>query len=255
MNRYLLVMTACIDPSAGHYPLQRNQPSVRLEDYKSALRYWLKHPDQRLQKILFIENSNYPLNELEQIARDENPLKKDVEFISLDCNWYPPGGHYGYAELRMLDLGLTQSRLRDQTTHMIKISGRFTFPALKKLLDRLPDDFDAAADTRAWRSLTKRHTHPNVTTQIILFKHDFYRTYLQESYKDLETGSETHMEGIYYKKLDALKQSHRILFRFPLNVDPVGHPAHRAKGYQHPSQIIKSGIRAVARRVLPGWWL
>jgi hypothetical protein len=255
MNRYLLVLTACIDPSAGEYLLHRNQPSVRLADYKSALEYWLSYPDERIRKILFIENSKYPLHELQEVARTKNPLNKEVEFISLDCNWYPPGGHYGYAELRMLDLGLEQSRLRSETTHMIKVSGRFRFPKLNKLLNLLPQSFDAAADARIWQSPTKRLEHPNVTTQIILFEHDFYQKYLFGCYKELETAEDTHMEYIYYVKLMALKDSHKILFRFPINMTPVGQPAHRSKSYQHPTQVAKNAVRAAARRLFPNWWL
>jgi hypothetical protein len=255
MDRYLLVMTACIDPSKGEYRLNRADPDIRVEDYKTALRFWLKFPDERVRNILFIENSAYPLSSLEAIASRENPLNKNVEFISLDCNWYPPGGHYGYAELRMLDLGLRQSRLREVTTHMIKVSGRFKFPTLTQLLNRLPADFDAAADTRVWRTLRKKHEHPQVTTQIILFAHGLYRDHLQECYRELESGRLTHMEAIYYKKLAELSAEHKIVFRFPRNVSPVGFPAHRNRSYTHPSQLMANGFRALIRRLLPHWWI
>jgi hypothetical protein len=255
LNQYLLVMTACVDPSKGTYPLKRADPAVRLEDYKTALRYWLAHPDERLQKILFIENSAYPLDSLKAIADPENPRKKEVEFISLDCNWYPPGGHYGYAELRMLDLGLQQSQLRLSTTHMIKVSGRFKFPALSRLLDRLPTQFDAAADARGWDNLYRRRAQPYVTTPIILFEHDFYSKSLQECYRDLESGQTNHMEVIYYKKLEPLKQSHTILLRFPCNVSPEGFPAHRDSSYSDFKETAKNAIRAAARVLLPNWWI
>lgn len=255
MERYLLVMTACVDPSQGEYRLNRADPIVRFEDYKTALRFWLEFPDDRIQNILFIENSNYPLDGFRSIAERNNPLKKSIEFISLDCNWYPPGGHYGYAELRMLDLGLRQSQLRNATTHMIKVSGRFKFPSLARLLDRLPAEFDAIADARAWQTLRKRLERPYVTTQVILFAHDFYRRHLQECYHELELGKESHMEAIYYRKLDELSAAHKIVFRFPCNVCPVGFPAHRDRSYTHPSQILINGFRAVARRALPGWWI
>jgi hypothetical protein len=255
LNRYLLVMTACIDPSGGRYPLQRASPAVRLEDYKAALRFWLNYPDDRIQNILFIENSNYPLDSLKAIVEKHNSRNCQVEFVSLDCNWYPQGGHYGYAELKMLDLGLQQSRLLPSTTHMIKVSGRLTFPALSRLLNRLPAGFDAAADTRAYQTLFRRHPHPNVTTQIILFRHRFYQENLQRAYEDIERGVDTHMEGIYYRKLAALKESSQILFRFPCNVPPVGFPAHRERSYTAPSQRAVDAVRAVARHVLPDWWI
>lgn len=255
MNQYLLVMTACIDPSKGSYPLTRSDPSVRLEDYKTALRYWLSHPDPRLGKILFLENSAYPLDSLKSIAATENPQGKTVEFISMDCNWYPPGGHYGYAELRMLDLGLEQSQLRGTTTHMIKISGRFMFPALSRLLDKLPEQFEAAADARGGNSLFRAPKLRYVTTPIILFEHAFYRKYLQQCYQDLTGGQIAHMEVIYYEKLAPLAASHKIIFRFPCNVDPVGFPAHRASSYGSPKDAVKNTVRAVARVLLPNWWV
>ena len=141
-------MTACIDPSKGSYPLKRADPETRLLDYQISLRYWLNFPDPRLKNILFIENSGYSLATLEKIAREENPIEKQVEFVSLDCNGYPKGIHFGYAELKMLDLGLQASKLREMTTHMIKISGRYRFPSISRLLNRIPDEFDAIADAR-----------------------------------------------------------------------------------------------------------
>jgi hypothetical protein len=255
LNEYLLVMTACIDPSNGAYPLKRADPLVRLEDYKTALRYWLHLPDSRLGKILFLENSAYPLDSLRAIAGHENPLNKQVEFVSLDCNWYPPGGHYGYAELRMLDLGLQQSELRRLTTHMIKVSGRFQFPALGRLLDRVPENFDAVADAKAWDGFREKRKHPYVTTPIILFKHSFYAQHLQQSYHELESGPLTHIETIYFEKLAALRPTHSIVLRFPCNVDPVGFPAHRDSSYSSPRDTLKNSFRAMARVLLPNWWI
>jgi hypothetical protein len=255
MDRYLLVMTACVDPSQGEYRLARADPTIRFEDYKAAVRFWLQFPDERIRNILFIENSNYPLKDLQSIAEQENPLKKNIEFISLDCNWYPPGGHYGYAELRMLDLGLQQSRLRNSTTHMIKVSGRFKFPGVTRLLNRLPVEFDAVADARAWLTLRKRLEYPYVTTQIILFAHDFYRKHLQDCYRELELGRESHMEAIYYRKLAELAPTSKVIFRFPCNVSPIGFPAHRHRSYSHPSQLTVNAFRGAVRRVLPSWWI
>jgi len=255
LNKYLHVMTACIDPSKGEYQLKRTDPLIRMEDYKVALRYWLALPDERLNKILFIENSAYSLDSLKAVAANENPFHKAVEFVSLDCNWYPPGGHYGYAELRMLDLGLEQSELRASTTHMIKVSGRFKFPALGRLLDRVPKDFDAVADARGWDNFRQRRAHPYVTTPIILFKHTFYKKYLQNCYLDLAEGRLQHMETIYYEKLAALKSAHKITFRFPFNVTPVGFPAHRESSYSSSKEAGKNAFRSVARVLLPDWWI
>jgi hypothetical protein len=254
-HKFLLTMTACVDTKKGGHLSLRSDPKVRLADYEGALRYWLHYPDDRLTKILFIENSGYSLRSLEDIAHKENPLRKNVEFISLDCNWYPPDGHYGYAELRALDLGLQQSELRNQTTHMIKVTGRFQFPNLSKLLNRLPADFDVAADARVRGILRKRDERPFITAQIILFSHSFYERHFQRGYEDLGKDGVTFIEWLFYDKLIPLKGKPGILLRFPCNVDPVGFPAHRVRSYTHPVQRAVYGLRGVARRLFPAWWV
>jgi hypothetical protein len=75
----VLLLTATIDikgmPKA--YP---TVPEQRQRDYGNSLRYYLdNHP--RVQKILFVENSGWPLDRLREVA-GENPLGKQVEFIS-----------------------------------------------------------------------------------------------------------------------------------------------------------------------------
>jgi hypothetical protein len=255
-NEYLLVMTACVDPSAGHYHIDRADPLLRLRDYQSALRFWLGYPDPRLDRILFIENSGYPLDTLRAIAENENPQGKQVEFVALDCNWYPPTNHYGYAEMRMLDLGLERSRLRQQTTHMIKVTGRLTFPGLSRLLDRLPQGFDFVADARRWRTPWKKHTLPFVGTQLILFSHDFYARHLQTQYEDMAATNHW-MESYFYQRLVSVGPGteHARLLRFPRSADPVGQPAHRGRSYRHPTQRVVNLLRAGMRRIVPSWWL
>jgi hypothetical protein len=255
-NEYLLVMTACIDPRAGHYRIDRADPATRLVDYQHALRFWLSYPDKRTRRILFIENSGYPLDSLKAISQRENILGKEVEFISLDCNWYPENSHYGYAEMRMLDLGLQQSRLRHETTHMIKATGRLTFPGLSGLLDHIPDSFDFVADARTWRTPWKKHRIPFVGTQLILFSHDFYAIHLQTKYDEMAKTSHW-MESFFYRELSQLPPTgkHLRLLRFPRSVDPVGQPAHRSRSYSHPAQRITNAFRAGMRRIAPDWWL
>ena len=117
--------------------IDRADPAIRLLDYQQAAPFWLSYPDPRTRRILFIENSGYPLDSLEAIADSENPLHKVTEFISLNCNWYPETSHHGYAEMRMLDLGLQQSRLQRETTHMIR-SPAPHLPGAQQLLDHVP---------------------------------------------------------------------------------------------------------------------
>ena len=133
---YLLVMTATITP-AVNAQIKRSSPHARLDDYKRALQFWLSYPHPAAERILFLENSGADLGELRAIAEKENPQRREVEFLSLPVHEIPAGTNYGYAEMQTLDEGLALSKLRLATTHMIKMTGRLTFPALGKALDRV----------------------------------------------------------------------------------------------------------------------
>ncbi len=252
MNRYLLVMTACIDPSAGAVKLERTDPAIRLRDYEAALRFWLQYRDPRIRKILFIENSGYSLDTLEAIAKSE-PAKQ-VEFVSLNCNYYPEKNHYGYAEMLMLDRGLSQSKLRSETTHMIKVTGRLLFPDLSRLLDRVPEEAEYVVDVRHWKTPWQRHREPFVTSQLMIFAHEYYREHLQQSYEEMAQTS-LWIESFLYSKLYTKQKNPKRLLRFPVSADPSGHPAHRAEAYDSPRQRRINRMRAAARVAVPFWWL
>src|ERR1700744_5037966 len=127
-------MTATVIPAANA-GVKRADPKVRLEDYKQALRYWLHYEHRAAERILFLENSGADLREIETIARDENPRRKPVEVLSVLGNTIPEGRNYGYTEMQLLDDGLAQSRLRNETTHLIKTTGRLIFPTVGQALD------------------------------------------------------------------------------------------------------------------------
>ena len=258
-NSYLLVMTSCIDPHAGHESIIRSDPLVRLKDYKEALRFWLHYPDRRIDKILFIDNSGYSLSELKNIVTNENTSNKEVEFISLNCNWYPKSVSYGYAEMHMLDVGLEQSKLRNTVSHIIKVTGRLKFPQLTRLLNHIVTDFDIVADARLWQTPFRKYKKSFVCTQIILFSYSFYMKYISNTYKEM-CRSDYWVETFLFKKLFYLYQNDngkikRIYMRFPCSVDPIGNPAHRLRSYTSFSQLVVNFIRSTLRKVAPFWWI
>ncbi len=255
MNKYLLVLTACVDPSAGTYKLAIADPKERLAEYRQSLRWWICNGDPRLSRILFIENSGWPLGpDFQQERSMATAHDRHLEFVSLNCNSYPANGHYGYAEVKMIDFGLKASRLRQCTDHIVKVTGRLQFPKLGKLLDRCQDDFDVVADGRGWRDLFHKHDKPYLSTQLILFSHRFYAAYLQESWKEMGTG---HMEGLFYDKVlpFANQKKPRVSMRFPVNVEPVGIAAHSGKSYTTTRRLLANAVRGVSRKVCPNLWL
>lgn len=253
MNTYTVLMTSCVDPAAGWVKLHRSDPETRLRDYCEGLRFWLELEDPRIDGIVFVENSGYPLDDLRTLASATNPWQRQVEFLSLNDNRYPRDAHYGYAELGMIDEALVASTVLRASTHFIKASGRLTFPDIGRLLKRLPIDCIFAVDCRNNTFLTSL-PQLFVSTQLMVFATGFYRENLQGSKSELKKPV-THIEELFYRKLMGFKDKPGAVLRWPVNVAPRGVAAHWDKNYSSPKHRVINAARGLSRVVFPNWWL
>jgi hypothetical protein len=247
---YLLVMTATIIPAAGA-GVKRADPRLRLEDYEQALRYWLAYPHPAAARILLLENSGADLAGLNAIARRENPHNKPVEILSIPGNQIPAGRNYGYTEMQLLDKGLTLSRLRDQTTHMIKVTGRLTFPALGRALDRIPSPFELMIECRKL-GFPRRGFDAN--TQLFVCSHRFYDRILRDSRNEMNSTDIRLLEHLIYRKVIPFKGRPGYHLRFPINIEPVGYSGFKSKSYNSPGAALTRALRAALRVIAPNYW-
>jgi hypothetical protein len=248
--RYLLVMTATIVPAANA-GVKRSDPKQRLEDYKQALRYWLGYEHAAADRILFLENSGADLRELRAIAADENPRRKPVEILSLPGNQIPEHTNYGYTEMQMLDDGLALSQLRQQTTHMVKVTGRLTFPALGKALDRLANPFELMVECR---KLGFPRRGFDASVQLFVCSHSFYEGVLRDSKSEMNATDIRLLEHLIFRKVIPFKGKPGIYLRFPCNIDPEGFSGFKSRSYNSPRTAITRWIRAGLRMIAPGYW-
>ena len=249
-SRYLLVMTATIVPAANA-GVKRADPKVRLEDYKQALRYWLRYEHSAAERILLLENSGADLGELQAIAADENPLGKQVEMLSVPGNEIPAGRNYGYNEIQMLDEGLERSELRRQTTHMIKVTGRLTFPALGKALDRIPKPFELMVECR---KLGFPRRGFDASTQLFVCSHDFYDRVLRNSKQEMNSTDVRLLEHLIFRKVIPFKGRQGFYLRFPCNIEPVGYSGFKSRSYNSLKMVLTRAIRAALRVIAPRYW-
>ena len=247
---YLLVMTATIIPAANA-GVKRADPRLRLEDYKQALRYWLRYDHPAAARILFLENSGADVSELRAIAMDENPLAKPVEILSVPGNEIPEGSNYGYTEMLLLDEGLMLSELRRQTTHMVKVTGRLTFPAIGKAIDMARKPFELMLDCRKLGFPRRGH---DANTQIFVCSHDFYDRVLRDSRKEMNATDVRLLEHLIFRKVISFQGQPGIYLRFPCNVDPVGYSGFKSKPYKSAGSSIQGMIRALLRVIAPNYW-
>jgi hypothetical protein len=251
---YLLVMTATITPSANAR-VRRSSPQVRLEDYKRALRFWLTYPHPAAERILFLENSGADLGELRAIAENENPRRRAVEFLSFPAREIPAGTNYGYAEMQTLDDGLALSQLRSATTHMIKVTGRLTFPALGKALDQVAKRGSAPLELMIdCRRLGVFRRGCDARVQLFACSHAFYDRVLRAANREMNSSDVRLLEHLVYRKVIPFKGQPGYYLRFPCNIDPVGYFGFKNRRYDSPRNATARGVRALLRIVAPGYW-
>jgi len=250
---YLVVMTATIDPSTGPARIARADPKVRLEDYLSAMRFWLTLGDRRLRNVLFLENSGYPLDEVQDLVDRHRPLYMDVELVSMRTNDYPPDKHYGYSELLMLDTGLARSRLAKRCRYWMKVTGRLTFPNVGRLLDRLPNDYLFAVDLR---NAIPIFSPPQLWahTRLLITTGPFYDEALRGICHRLPGGNYP-IEMMLYDTFMKYRDRPGAILRFPVHVPPHGRSAFEDFSYQGAKRSAVDAARHVARIVLPDWWI
>ncbi len=252
--KYLLVMTATIAPPADAQ-VKRSSPQVRLEDYKRALRFWLCYPHASAERILLLENSGADLSELREIADIDNPFNREVEFLSLPAREIPAGKNYGYSEMQTLDEGVALSKLCQATTHMIKTTGRLTFPAVGKALDRIASTNSAPLQLMIdCRKLGLfRHGH-DARVQLFVCSHSFYDRVLRGANREMNSTDVRLLEHLIYRKVIPFKGQPGYYLRFPCNIDPVGHFGFKDRRYDSPRTAISRSTRALLRVIAPNYW-
>lgn len=252
---YLVVMTACINPTNGTVgkTVYRADPNVRLNDYEYGLKFWLSLKESRVKKLIFIENSGYSLNSLKAISEKHNIWNRKCEFISLNCNEVPFGLHYGFAEFKLLDLGLEKSRIFQGSDYFIKVTGRYRFPTISRLLNLLPQGYKVAADTRELSRFVPYPRH-NVTVGLIIFAVEFYQKYIREIYKEMQPlPRRAFVEDILYDQLISMRNDPGVILRWPCNCEPDGIGGN-GFSYSSSKKRLLSACRAVGRIMFPYWW-
>lgn len=258
-----LVLTSCIDPVInGNRPVQRFRAEERLQDYLDTLKFWLKYPDERITRIIYIDNSGYSLARLQELVAKCNPLARETEFLSLNCNQLVEGLNYGHAEFVLLDRGLSESRLFKQTQLFAKITGRYRFPHLSKLLNQIPPNIEFAADSVDFYSIgihNKRFIRfrsARTNVGIFISSPEFYNRHLRGIPSEMvpfDWAKSAFVEPLLFQKIRHLHDGKSVILRFPCNCSPVGIGGNN-ESYQSLRHRVLGIARSIGRRTIPNFW-
>lgn len=138
-NNICLLLTATIEVR-NKTLVKRHDTATRLNDYKIALKKWLTS-QKNISKIVFAENSSYPLADIKKIVAENNIHHKEVEFISFT---YDPfnDADISLAELKIIEYALDKSQLIKSSDYFAKMTGRLFVRNIDAIISGIPEKFD-----------------------------------------------------------------------------------------------------------------
>jgi hypothetical protein len=247
----LLVLTATITPPDGVPNLKRVAPSLRRRDYIDALRFYLSLPNEVVDRIVFLENSESDLSDLQELARIEGDGKR-VEFISFQGLDYPPQYGRAFGEFKMLDYGVQHSVLLktlDEHDCFWKVTGRLKILNLDRLIRTAPSRYGILMDFL-------RKPTPMVDLRLLSCSRAGYRQRFEGSYVSfredvLKMSVEGYLYSLWVGRLDEFGIIPR--HRWQPKIGGVG--GQHNVDYYAGLNVAKYWVRFAARLFLPRLWI
>lgn len=258
--RYPLVMTATID-TKGMNDLSVSDASERERQYRDTFSFYLQRG--WVKEIVFIENSGYDLTCFHELAKAYPAVK--AEIISCSLNDYPRELGKSYGELRLLDYVVENSKAVAQAGGFIKVTGRFPFLNLDKLLIE-------AERRQPWSLFCDTKDHPiydwlrngwnghAADTRFFIVTTEFYREYFHGRYHELNDAKGALIEGLFFDVIQVQYGREKIVRRFRTEPEPSGQAGHRqisvigTNDYSGWLAKSKRRIRQLGRWFFPWFW-
>lgn len=245
----ILLITATLNPPANMPSLVRKDPSVRLHDYVSALRFYLSLLGVVIDRIIFAENSNANVDELEAVVCGH---ESNVEFLSFDGMDHPASYGRGYAEFKLLDHAMTNSRTvleASSEAKFWKVTGRYRVVNLPAIIRRAPSSFKVYVDLR-------RYPVRWFDTRLMAWTREGYRSIFHGNYRQLREDilhvpSEMHLYTLLISHLGVPG----FVPRFTVQPRVDGIRGYDNRNYNAGTNLLKYHIRRVIRRFLPWVWV
>lgn len=257
---YPLVMTATIDPK-GMENLSVSDADEREKQYLKTLSFYLK--SGWFKEIVFVENSGRDLAPFSELAGMHPGTR--LEVLSCSLNDYPRELGKSYGEMRLLDYVLDNSQVLADCVAFIKVTGRFPFLNLNKLLleaaRRQPWVlFCDTKDHRVYDLLRNGWNGHAADTRFFIVTKEFYRKHFYGRYHALDDSRGALVEGLFFEVIKTQHRNQRIVRRFKTEPEPAGRAGHRqisiigTNDYSGWLAKSKRRVRQFGRWFLPWFW-
>jgi hypothetical protein len=252
-----LLLTATVDVGNMPYVSVRDS-AIRESQYISALLYYAKnHP--RIRKIVFAENSGWPLDKIKAAVTD-NPYRKEFEFISYKSNDAAFKSGKSYGEALIIDNAVENSALIKNSTHVAKLTGRLILTNITGLVQRVPDDCGLYCDLKEhnWIYLKlfgiNKWASPYCDTRFFIFSKEFYRQFIAPAFQStiIDVKGRFSLEHQMYHVANDSAGNQKIMNRFVIQPFFSGMAGHfRNKRYDSLTEMLKNIFLQAIRFILP----
>jgi hypothetical protein len=137
LMRDIALITSTIAPDPGVVGLQRINVKDRLDDYIKGLTFYCECLGQDVfQKLVYVDNSGYQLDDLVGVANDRQ-LSSRIEFISYKSTVSPKNGRF-YLELNLINHAMKNSSFlnEDRDEVIWKVTGRYLIKNIRSIIAR-----------------------------------------------------------------------------------------------------------------------
>jgi hypothetical protein len=248
----IALITSTIEPDPGVFALKRARVEDRLEDYKKAFDFYCDClGNGSLDKIVYVDNSGYPLDALKKIAADKN-LLSHVEFISYKSRIPVGNNSRFFLEINLIQHFIENSaflRAHPQCT-VWKITGRYLIRNISGIIGKCH-----AKGPRDLYINFRNHPYPVVDFYLAGFSLKAYDKVfapnlgLYEGPRDGELILREYLDDP--KNLAGLT----MLKRFPIVPRIIGVRGFDAGRYGGTKDSLKFYLRSAVNVLVPGLWL
>jgi hypothetical protein len=247
----LLVLTATITPPKGEPNLKRVSSELRMHDYITAMKFYMSLPTNKIDRILFIENSNNNLDELRRIVESDSS-GKDIEVVSYNGLDYPPSYARGYGEFKMMDQGFKISRLLSElhkNDYFWKVTGRLRVYNIINIINTSPAGYNLLIDF-------KKYPFPMVDLRLYSCSRNGYEQLFNGRYSEFrEDQLGSSVEFYLYKKWEGCAEELSIVQRHRLQPKIGGVGGQHNEDYLSGQNLVKYWGRSMMRFIAPSLWL
>jgi hypothetical protein len=252
-KRYVLLLTATVQPLSGLPLLARTDPALRLADYQRALGTYLDMLEAgTFDQIVFAENSNYDLYSLKQLV-DARGLSERVDFVSFTGLDFEPSKGRGYGEFKMVDHAMAHSKMLIELHDAVvwKCTGRYVVRNLKEIM-RTAGDFDLLCHCKnfpiRWCELFLMAWNARGYAGLV-------RGMYPKLANDIHPPGHSTEEALFRRLVDEPPLGLRVVPRFKRHPMVEGIRAWNNDRFDNPWISPKTWVRGVCARWVPSIWV